>query len=358
MAEPAIVYCQDGLSTTVGKTAHGLIRFSRRFEVLAVVDRQHVGKDAGTVVLGSPNGIPVLASIPEAVSYCQKRGTPAATLVIGLAPDGGKLSGTQRQEVLGAVKLGLHIVSGLHQFLSEDPDFRREAERAGVRILDVRKPPPREQLHFFSGKIREVKAVRIAVLGTDSAVGKRTTAWLIVDGLNARGLKAELVGTGQTAWLQGARYSIMLDSLVNDFVTGEIEHAVWTAWQEQRPQAIVVEGQGSLLHPAYPGGFEILAAARPELIVLQHAPARTAYDGFPDYPMDPLPRQIQAVELISGKTVTAVTLNHEGYRPEEIPALLRKIEKETGIPTFDPLFEGPERLARYLAEKVRGLEQS
>ena len=107
---------------------------------------------------------------------------------------------------------------------------------------------------------------RIAVLGTDSAVGKRTTAWLLVDAFRKAGLGAELVGTGQTAWLQGARYSLMLDSLVSDFMAGEIEHAVWSCWKESRAEVIVLEGQGSLMNPAYPGGFELLAAGRPHAV--------------------------------------------------------------------------------------------
>ena len=115
--------------------------------------------------------------------------------------------------------------------------------------------------------------------------------------------------------MQGARYSIVLDSLVNDFVAGEIEHAVWSAWKEARPRAIVIEGQGSLMNPAYPGGYEILAAGRPDVIVMQHAPTRKEYDGFPGYPLHPLKKQIEVVELISGKPVVAVTINHEGLRP-------------------------------------------
>ena len=102
-------------------------------------------------------------------------------------------------------------------------------------IRDVRKPPPRDKLHFFSGKIEEVTSLKIAVLGTDSAIGKRTTAWLLVKGLEKAGYRAQMVGTGQTAWMQGAAYSLILDSIVNDFVSGEIEHAVWSAWKETRP---------------------------------------------------------------------------------------------------------------------------
>jgi uncharacterized NAD-dependent epimerase/dehydratase family protein len=203
----------------------------------------------------------------------------------------------------------------------------------GVVIRDVRKPPERKGLHFFSGKIEDVSCLNVAVLGTDSAIGKRTTAWIIADALLSAGHATELIGTGQTAWMQGVRYGIILDSLVNDFVSGEIEHAVWRAWQEVRPKVIILEGQGSLMNPAYPGGFELLAAGRPDVVVLQHAPGRRDYDGFPGYPIQPLEKQIQAIELLSEKPVVAVTLNHEGLAPEDIPGCCRrKIEPPAFLP--------------------------
>jgi uncharacterized NAD-dependent epimerase/dehydratase family protein len=160
----------------------------------------------------------------------------------------------------------------------------------------------------------------------------------VVTALREMGYTAELVGTGQTAWLQGARYSIMLDSLINDFVTCEIEHAVHAAWSYSSPDVIVIEGQGSLLNPAYPGGFEIIAAARPDTVILQHAPARKDYDGFPGYPIHPLARQIEAVQMITGKdNVSALTINHENIPVEQIDATCRLIEMLTGLPAVDPL---------------------
>ncbi|MGD8727754.1 MAG: NAD-dependent epimerase/dehydratase family protein, partial [Gemmatimonadales bacterium] len=127
---------------------------------------------------------------------------------------------------------------------------------------------------------------------------------------------------------------------VNDFVAGEIEHAVWSAWHDRDPDVIVIEGQGSLMNPAYPGGFEILAAGRPDVVVLQHAPARVDYDGFPGYPIHPLPRQIEAVELLSGKPVVAIAINHEGLSPEATEQACRTIQRETGLPTSAPLRSG------------------
>lgn len=338
----AIVYCEGAFNTPGGKTAHGLVRFTRRYNILSVVDSRYAGQDAGAVIDQKPNGIPVLASIEEAIVHANAHDNPPQSLVIGLAPDGGRLPEAARRDVRLAIDNGLNVDSGLHDFLSDDPDLAQLARERGVRLRDIRKTPPRHTLHFFSGKIEEVRCLKIALLGTDSAVGKRTTAWILVQALEKAGYKAELIGTGQTAWMQGARHSIVLDSLINDFVSGELEHAVHQAWIGQKPHVIVVEGQGSLMNPAYPGGFEILAATRPDLVFLQHAPRRREYDGFPGYPIHPLPTQVQAVELLSGKKVVGITVNHEDMDWSEIPAACEAILAETGLPAFDPLVQGGE----------------
>jgi len=353
----AIVYCQGAFGTPNGKTAHGLVRRTRRYRVLSVIDSGHAGRDAGEVLDGRPAGIPIVPDLGAALADARARGLPADRFVVGLAPDGGRLPAAARAEVLAAIEAGLGVDSGLHDFVSEDPELAAAAAARGVELRDVRKPPPRSALHFWSGKIAEVDCLKVAVLGTDSAVGKRTTAWLLVDELATAGYSAELVGTGQTAWMQGARYGIILDSLVNDFLSGEIEHAVWSAWRGgvssgARPDAIVVEGQGSLLNPAYPGGYELLAAARPDAVVLQHAPARTEYDGFPGFPIHPLSRQIQAIELISGKPVVAITLNHEGLDAEGLAAAKAAIAEETGLPVCDPLTEGCAPVVAALAPRL------
>lgn len=342
----AIVYCEGAFNTPNGKTAHGLVRHSLRYRVLSVVDSRFAGRDAGEVLDGKKNGIPIFSSVGTAVESARR---DPSTLVVGLAPDGGRLSPAARKDIRKAIRLGLNIDSGLHDFMSEDRELVDLARWYGVVLRDVRKTPPRNQLRFFSGKINEVTSLRVAVLGTDSAVGKRTTAWLLVKALDAAGHSAELVGTGQTAWMQGAKYCVLLDSLINDFVSGEIEHAVWSCWYQSKPQVVVIEGQGSLMNPAYPGGFEILAAARPHIVVLQHAPGRMDYDGFPGYRIEPLPHQIQAIELISGKPVVAITVNHEGIAPGKVLNVCEKLSRENELPVFDVLLEGADGLAEVVA---------
>lgn len=330
----ALIYCERAFGTPNGKTANGLVRHTSRYLVMGVIDSHHAGFDAGGVLENKLKQIPIYASLDEALA---KTIMKPRYLVIGLAPDGGRLPNEARRTIKRAIEQGLNIDSGLHEFLSEDPEFQALARQHNVQIRDIRRPPPRSQLHFFSGKIEEVKALKLAVLGTDSAIGKRTTAVRLNQALNEAGIKSELIGTGQTSWMQGVKYGIVLDSLINDFVTGEIEHAIYQAWINEHPQVILLEGQGSIAHPAYPGGFELIAAGRVDGIILQHAPARKFYDGFEKYPMSSLDREIQILELLAQKPVIALTINHEGMTGEEVSTMVQTYETTYQRPTTDTL---------------------
>ena len=346
----ALVYAEGAFNTPNGKTAHGLVRFTERYDVLGVIDSRYSGKDAGEVLDGRANRIMIYGSLEEALSNIDE---PVQQFVIGLAPDGGRLPVEAREVIKEALKNGMNVDSGLHDFLAKDQQVMDLANSAGLRIRDIRLTPDRDKLHFFTGKIEEVDCLKLAILGTDSAIGKRTTAWIIVHGLRTQGLKAEMIGTGQTAWMQGAKYSMVMDSCINDFVSGEIEHAVHEAWKNESPDVIIIEGQGSLMNPAYPGGFEILAAGRPDFVILQHAPERLEYDGFPGYKLHPLPEQIRAIEYISGKKVIAITVNHENMTIEEIPAACQQITEETGLPAYDVLVDGPDGLVDLIQQHLK-----
>ena len=346
----ALVLCEGAFATLNGKTAHGLVRFTKRYKILGVIDSTHAGRDAGEVLDGESCGIPIYSNLAEAL---QANANQVKYFVIGLAPDGGKLPPGYRAIVAAAMQAGLHIDSGLHEFLSDDPEFSALAQQHDVQIRDIRKPPAKKDLHFFSGKTKDVDSIRIAVLGTDSAIGKRTTAWKITQALNAIGVKAEMIGTGQTAWMQGVKYGIRLDAIVNDYVSGEIEHAIWQCWENEKPQVLLLEGQGSLMHPAYPGGFELIAAGRPHAIILQTAPKRTVYDGFPDFPMTPLENEIKVIELLANRPVLALTLNHEKMTDAEIAATVQQYEKQFGIPCCDILKHGPQKVVEKILTTLK-----
>jgi uncharacterized NAD-dependent epimerase/dehydratase family protein len=349
----ALVYADGAFNTPEGKTAHGLVRFTQRYEVVGVIDHVYAGKDAGIVLDGRSNGIPIFETLDEAMHSLTPQNQPQ-TLVVGLAPDGGRLPPEAKETLKASLERGLNIDSGLHDFLYKDKTLMAIAEKNGCRVRDIRRTPDRDELHFFTGKIEKVDCLKIAVLGTDSAIGKRTTAWIIVHAARKAGLKAEMVGTGQTAWMQGAKYSMIMDSCINDFVSGEIEHAVYEAWKNESPDILLIEGQGSLMNPAYPGGFEILAAGRPDHVILQHAPKREEYDGFPGYRLHSLPEQINAIETLSGKNkVIAVTVNHELMEKDEILQACEMITKETGLPAFDVLEFGADKLINLLRSHLK-----
>lgn len=337
----AVLLCEGAFATPTGKTGNGLVRRSRRYTVRGVIDSKLAGKDAGEVLDGVRNGIPIYKSVDEAL----KKDPSIRTMIFGLATDGGMLPKELRPHIRRAIERRLHVVSGLHEFISDDPQFAPLARRKRVDVFDIRKLPLLRPPHFFTGAIEGVQATVIAALGTDSAIGKRTTAWKIVEALEARAYRAHMIATGQTGIMQGAKYGFVLDSTVNDYVAGEIEWAVVECDREERPDVIVLEGQGALTHPAYPGGFELIAAGRPKGLVVQHAPARKSLDGFPAYPMANLTREIQLLEAFSQRPVIAITLNHEGMTRDEVEATVRDFEARFRVPVCDPLWHGADKVA-------------
>lgn len=343
----AVILCEGAFATPTGKTGNGLVRRSRRFKIRGVVDSKHGGEDAGTVLDGSANGIPIYASVDEAV----RKDKSVRTVIFGLATDGGMLPKEMRPHIRRSIELGLNIVSGLHEFISDDPEFAPLARRKGVDVFDIRKLPLLRPPNFFTGEIEKVKATVIASLGTDSAIGKRTTAWKMVEALEELGYTAQMIATGQTGIMQGAKYGFVLDSTVNDYVAGEIEHAVVECDRNEHPDVIILEGQGALTHPAYPGGFELIAAGRPKGIVVQHAPSRKTLDGFPMYPMADLEREIKLLEAYSQRPVIAVTLNHEDMTRADVERTVKAYEARFGIPTCDPLWHGAGKVAKAIVDR-------
>jgi uncharacterized NAD-dependent epimerase/dehydratase family protein len=350
MRRRALVLAEGVYGSTDGKTAHGLVRRSDRFEVLGVIDSGFRGMDAGEVLDGRRRGIRIYGSLEEAL-----RDHPdAEVLIIGAAVAGGRLPPGYREVVAEALRRGMDVVSGLHEFLSDDPELARLAAEHGAEIVDVRKIYSGWR-EFYRGEIDSVDSLRVVVVGTDSAIGKRTTALMLADELSARGVRVAFIGTGQTAWMQGARYGIVLDAMVNDFITGGLEREIVRAYREERPDVIVVPGQGALLHPAFPGSLEILTVVRPEVVVLQHAPARRHLDGFPQYPMPDLDRYVRLLELITGRRLYAITVNTEGMTPGEADAAVEEYERRYGVVSCAPLLHGVGRIVDRMMEDFQRL---
>ncbi len=328
----AVILSEGFLGTTYGKTANGLCRFSRRFQIKTVIDSTKAGLKIEDIVPKADTNIRIVSNLKEAIEL----NDDLDTLIVGVATDGGFLPENFRHYITEAIEGGINIVSGLHEFVSDDPEFSQLALKNGTKITDVRKMFMLRR-DFFTGRIFQVKSKKIAVLGTDSAIGKRTTAVYLNEEMKRRGKLSVMIGTGQTAWMQGFPYTVVIDSMINDFMPGGIESTIVEAWEKERPDFMFLEGQGSVIHPAYPGSFELIAAGKPDAIVLQHAPKRLDYDGFDGIRIPPIDKFIRILEELSDKKVIAISINRENMEKDEMDRAINDIEKKYGVYAFDPL---------------------
>jgi uncharacterized NAD-dependent epimerase/dehydratase family protein len=345
--EKALILAEGLFSTTDGKTAHGLVRHSQRFKIVGVIDSTLVGRDISEIVPGASREIRIYGSLEDAVSANRE----AKHLIVGVATAGGRLPKGYKPILMKALKMGLSITSGLHEFLSDDPKLSELARKSGLTITDVRKIF-RDMKWFYTGAIKNVKALKIVILGTDACVGKRTTAITLSEELNKNCVKTIVIGTGQTGWMQGLKYGIVVDAMTNDFITGGIEREVVRAYEDEKPQAIVVPTQGGIIHSVFPGGYEIVSVLGPDLVFLQHAPGRRHPDGFPDLKMPELSRAMKLIELLSGKKVSAIVINNENLENDEAREFAKKYEKRFKVVACIPLIEGVGKLVNLVTERV------
>jgi uncharacterized NAD-dependent epimerase/dehydratase family protein len=330
----AIVYCEANFGLDDGKTANGLVRHSEKYEILSVIDSAQTGRDTGVVLDGKTNGIPVLGNIEAA--FAKGLRIPDY-FIYGMAPATGMLSAHERDIVLDALNRGMHVVNGLHEFLNDDVEFVAASKANNVEITDIRKPRPKNDLRLFSGNINTMPCPRIAVLGTDCAIGKRTTASILTRALIAQGIKAVMVTTGQTGMMQGSKYGVALDAVPSQFCCGELEATVIEAYEGEHPDVIIVEGQGALSHPAFCTSAFILRGCTPNGVILQHAPKRVHRCDFDQMPMPTPEAEIRLIEAFADTRVIGLTINHENMTDAEIGSSITDYHKQLGIPVTDAL---------------------
>lgn len=331
------------------KTSHGLIRSSDRFIIKAVIDSLSASKDAGEVLDGINRNIPVYARLDEAISEVGK----PDYCIIGVATVGGVLPEDLKELLKTVMTNGISVVNGLHYQLAEQPEMVELAHKYGVRIVDVRKPKTFKDLKFWSEEVFEVKCPIIAVMGMDCAIGKRTSALLLKQACDKAGLKAEMIYTGQTGWMQGAKYGFILDSTLNDFVCGELSYSIINAYKLENPDLIFLEGQSSLRNPSGPCGSEFLISGNTKKVILVHKPDQKYFGSEPKW------REIPSVEneikLINcyGSEVIALILNTSGLAIEEVNSIKELYVKKLGIPVILPLEEGVEAFVQTLKNLIK-----
>ncbi|MCA6078210.1 DUF1611 domain-containing protein [Fulvivirga sedimenti] len=346
----ACIITGDLYNTINAKTAHGLVRESQRFQILGIIDTVSAGKDAGDLLDGHHRDIPIESTLDHLLNKCGK--TPEYA-IIGMATKGGYLPESLYpiiEEVLGR---GIDVINGLHQPLSEIQIFKDLSEKNQVHIYDIRKSKPFNELHFWQGKTKDVPALKIAVLGTDCGLGKRTTAKLLTNALNMAGIKTGMIYTGQTGWMQGIQHGFIFDATPNDFIPGELEHAIVSCYEDLKPEVILMEGQASLRNPGGPCGSEFIISATANAVILQHHPARTHFTHLENYPAF-IPDPADEIKLIQhlGAPTWAVTLNTSGLSPEEISKNKSRIAASLDIPVVCPLEDGLVEIVELIKTKL------
>lgn len=333
--------------TNHAKTAHGLLRGTKRFHVLAVLDEENKYADAGELLDGNHRNIPILGTVDEAI----KQFKTIDYLVVGVATVGGILSESLLQIIRQAISNGIGIVNGLHDQLQERKDIALLASQNRVELIDIRKPKTPKELHFWSGDIFKVKAPIVAFLAMDCAMGKRTTANLVLEECLQQKQNAHMIYTGQTGWMQGHKYGFIFDSTLNDFVSGELEHAITRCWKEATPDVIILEGQSSLRNPSGPCGLEFIVSGNATQVVLIHAPKKKYFDNDPLW--GEIPSVASEIDIIEkfGATVIALALNTSGLSKQEALSYKASYQKTLDIAVVLPLEEGVKKIV----SEIKGL---
>jgi uncharacterized NAD-dependent epimerase/dehydratase family protein len=266
-----------------------------------------------------------------------------------VTPAGGAIPAAWRPQIVAAIAAGLDVVAGMHVFLSDDPDLRAAAERFGVRLVDLRRPP--DDLELATGRVLDLVDTRVVLtVGSDAAVGKMTTALKLASELAEAGERAAFVATGQTG-IAIAGWGVAVDRVIGDFMPGVVEALVLRAAEETR--YVIVEGQGSIAHPAFsPVTLALLHGAAPTDIVICHDPGRERMIEYERKPVPPLPDLVATYESLTQYVrparVRCIAVNTSNLGEAEAERLLDRIAADVGVPADDPVRFGATRLGAVL----------
>jgi uncharacterized NAD-dependent epimerase/dehydratase family protein len=306
-----------------GKTARGVIRYSPH-PVVAMVDSTRAGE--------SYRDVPIVATVDEALRF------EPDTAIVGVATQGGRFPPVWRELLRSCITSGLDVENGLHEFLADDAELSELARRHEVELRDLRRPPA--DLSVPTGENLEVAARIVLTVGSDCAIGKKTVAVELDLEAKRRGLASVFVPTGQTG-IAIAGWGIAVDAVVSDFLAGAAERLVLEG-AARGGELLVVEGQGSIVHPAYSGvTLGLMHGAAPHAYVLCHKAGTTVVNGYPDHPLPPLPEIVALYERASlpirPARVAAIALNTADLDDDEARAAIEQVRSETALPADDPV---------------------
>lgn len=341
-AAPRHLILADGdFGPMTSKTANSVIRYQAD-RVVAVLDRHHVGRTAHDI-LGFGGGIPVVASMADGLAL------GATSVLVGIAPTGGRLPDAWREWLREALLAGADVLSGLHTFLNDDPALADAARTSGATITDIRRPPG--DLPIAAGLAKQLEPLVVLTVGTDCNVGKMTAQLQLVRGLNQRGLRTRFVATGQTGiMIEG--WGIGVDAVVADFIAGAAERI--TVQGAEGADVVLVEGQGSINHPGYSGvTLGLLHGACPDAMILCHQASREYLGDYRQASwlrIPPLAEYVEVYERIAGMVhpsrVVGIAMNTYDLGEAEARAACERATAETGLPCTDPVRFDPTPLYR------------
>ena len=324
MSEKRLLILAEGYSGDphYGKTARGVIRYGPD-PVVALLDSERAGE--------VQDGIPIVGAVNDALCF-----NPTHALV-GVATQGGRFPPAWRELLRSCIGKGLHVVSGLHEFLADDPELVELARRHDVTLTDLRRPPA--DLNVPTGENLTHGAKVVHTVGSDCAIGKKTMALELDLEARRRGLASVFVPTGQTG-IAIAGWGIAVDAVVADFLAGAGERLVVEG--ARRGDLLWVEGQGAICHPLYSGvTMGLLHGCAPHALVLCHRAGTTEIEGCPGHPIPPLPELVETYERITlparRARVVAIALNTVGLNDAEARAAAARTEAETGLTADDPV---------------------
>ena len=332
MSEKRYLILAEGRSADphYGKTARGVIRYGAD-PVVAILDSERAGE--------TQDGIPIVATVNDALCF------GPTTALVGVATQGGRFPPAWREFLRSCIAKGLDLENGLHEYVTDDPELVELARRHKVELRDLRKPP--EGLNVPTGENLAVSARIVLTVGSDCAIGKMTVALELDREARERGLRSVFVTTGQTG-IAIAGWGISVDAVVSDFVAGAAERLV-VEGARRGGELLLVEGQGSLIHPAYSGvTLGLVHGCAPHGFVLCHLAGSTEVEGYPGHPLPPLRELVELHERISlparPARVLAIALNTRDLGEKEARAAITETEAETGLPADDPARFGAEKL--------------
>jgi len=344
----AILYCEGLLNSEHKKVISEIISSSKRYSVVAVIDSEIPDQKTGFFNTELGLDIKAYSDIGTCIISMDNAGIKVQNFVIGIIDEFMKIDERIMKCINDGIRHGLNIDSGLFDKLILNSRQKEISRERGIIINEIRHGFSLNHDNLSDENLEKVQSVIIAVIGTDKEAENRTTSITIKELIEEEGYKSEVIGTSIVSWLLGIDKCRFLNSMTKEFIPSAIQKQIYSIWKEEKPHFILIEGNGSLLSPSYPGSHELLTCIKPDIIVLQYDPNRTFYYGTQESLIHSIQRQKKAIEIISGKSVSGIVTSIRNSEQGKLENLIQRVKLESDIPVYDMSLASSRRLVKYL----------